>query len=163
MDKRVKSVLLHSSKRFSVSIVLYSLLAFGNFWMSCFIFLGIRCIEVSSPSSITFSETSWNMLDAFCCNIRLLAIPGHVNTQISFFMWSVSLVINLDRFPSLLPLFWYSSWSSKDVQDLSGRFLIDLATYLMAHSSGDLIGSSRLVDCISFGFSNSCKHLSWYL
>ena len=117
-------------------VVVYFIFLYVIILISSFILHEICCIETSS--SLLPTETSLNIKKAFYCSIKIIAISRDVKTWNSWFKWAVNFETNLDWFFCSLPFFLNSLRNSFDVQNISRKFLMDLATYLIVHSSGNL-------------------------
>lgn len=117
-------------------VVVYFIFLYVIILISSFILHEICCIETSS--SLLPTETSLNIKKASYCSIKIIAISRDVKTWNSWFKWAVNFETNLDWFFCSLPFFLNSLRNSFDVQNISRKFLMDLATYLIVHSSGNL-------------------------
>lgn len=127
--------------------------------ISSFILHEICCIETSSCFNET--ETSLNIEKASYCNIKIIAISGDVKTWNSLLKWAVNFETNLEWFFCSLPFFLKSSRNSFDVQNISRKFLMDLVTYFILHSSGNLTELFCWEAFISAGFLINTFHGNW--
>lgn len=126
-------------RSFLALIALYSDFLFSIILISSFILHAIRCTKTSSLSLLS-SELSLNIEEVFSCSITVLDIPRDVKTK--FVIHMSSPLCGKSRVAFFSPsFFWYSSCNSSHVQNLSSKFLMDLATCFITHSSESLTGS----------------------